>query len=78
VSSFKLKYTEYKEIGTVKGKPNLTVNQRQNGQIMEPDANGGMGNCPKPDSGHHHYSEKADEKGLSIYTRSLPENFPTV
>lgn len=66
------------ETGTEKEKPYPAGSKTGNGQIMEPDADGGLGNRPKPDSGHYHYPEKADEKGLSICTRFIPENFPTV
>jgi len=53
--------------------PNLTGNQRQIDQIMEPDAHGRLGNSPKSDSGYTHLAEKSDEKGLSKCTPSFPE-----
>jgi hypothetical protein len=45
---------------------------------MEPYAYGRLGNSPKPDPGYNHHPEKAEEEGISIFTRSLQENFPTV
>ena len=66
------------ETGTEKEKPDPAWNQAETSQVMEPDTDGRMGNSPKPDSGYYHHPEKADEEGLSILTRSLHENFPTV
>ena len=66
------------ETWTEKEKPDPAWNQTETSQVLEPDADGRLGNCPKPDPGHNHYTEKADEKGVPIRTRLLHENFPTV
>ena len=66
------------ETGTEKEKPDPAWNQAETSQVMEPDADGRLGNSPKPDPGHHDHPEKANEKGVPIHTRLLHENVPTV
>jgi len=66
------------ETGSEKEKPDPTWDQTHTNQVLEPDTDGRLGNGPKPDPGHNHHTEKADEKGVPIRTRFLQESFPTV